>query len=85
MYKSTNKILYYQPIINNIKTFKKLQSKLTFNSFNECENNDLSNITDNNKTENNISNAPYSVAIGDIQSNNISKIQYVLLQQYIIK
>ena len=66
-------MLYCQPIINNTKTLKNLQSKLTFNSFNEYDNNDLSNTTDNNKTENNISNAPYSVAIGDNLSNNISK------------
>ena len=73
-------MLYCHPIIDNTKILKNLQSKLIFNSFNDCEDNDLSNSNDSN-----ITNDSNSVAIRDNISNNISKIQYVLLQQYIIK
>ena len=61
-------MLYCQPIINNTKNLKNLQSKLIFNSFSDCEDNDLSNSNDSN-----ITNDSNSVAIRDNISNNISK------------
>ena len=61
-------MLYCQSIINSTKTFKNLQSELIFNSFNNCEDNDLSNWNDSNITNNS-----NSVAIRDKISNNISK------------
>ena len=73
MYKNTKKNVILSTHHWWYQNLENLQSKLTFNSFNDCENNDLSNTTNNNTIDNNISNAPYSVAIGDNLSNNISK------------
>ena len=50
MYKILTKLLYFQSIIHNTMKNKYLQSELEFNSFNGCQNNGLSNITDSNIT-----------------------------------
>ena len=60
-------MLYCQPVIDNQKSMKNLQSELTFNSFNGCQSHGLINIKDSN-----ISNDPNSFAIRDNVSNNIS-------------